>query len=67
MIEIVVNGTPRKVARGTTILTLLEALAITPDRVAVELDRVIIKAPRWPETTLNDGARIEIVHFVGGG
>ena len=48
-------------------MTLLEALAITPDRVAVELDRVIIKAPRWPETTLNDGARIEIVHFVGGG
>jgi len=67
MIEIVVNGTPRKVARGTTILTLLEALAIKPDRVAVELDRVIIKAPRWPETTLKDGARIEIVHFVGGG
>lgn len=67
MIEIVVNGTPRKVAQGTTILTLLEALAIKPDRVAVELDRVIIKAPRWPETTLNDGARIEIVHFVGGG
>ncbi|MBM3752730.1 MAG: sulfur carrier protein ThiS [Acidobacteria bacterium] len=65
--EIVVNGTPRNVAQGTTILTLLEALAITPDRVAVELDRVIIKAPRWPETTLNDGARIEIVHFVGGG
>jgi len=48
-------------------LTLLEALAIKPDRVAVELDRVIIKAPRWPETTLKDGARIEIVHFVGGG
>jgi thiamine biosynthesis protein ThiS len=67
MIEIVVNGTPRKVAQGTTILTLLEALAIKPDRVAVELDRVIIKAPRWPETSLNDGARLEIVHFVGGG
>jgi len=67
MIEIVVNGTPRKVAQGTTILTLLEALAIKEDRVAVELDRVIIKAPRWPETALNEGARIEIVHFVGGG
>jgi thiamine biosynthesis protein ThiS len=67
MIEIVVNGTPRKVAPGTTILTLLEALAIKPDRVAVELDRVIIKAQRWRDTSLNDGARIEIVHFVGGG
>ncbi len=67
MIEIVVNGTPRKVAQGTTILTLLEALAIKPDRVAVELDRVIVKTPRWPETALNDGARVEIVHFVGGG
>ena len=67
MIEIVVNGIARGVPEGTTIATLLEALTIKPDRVAVELDRVIVKAPRWPETPLNSGARVEIVHFVGGG
>ena len=67
MIEIVVNGESRQVPVGTTITGLLATLGIPPERVAVELDRAIIKSPAWPETTLQPGARIEIVHFVGGG
>ena len=67
MIEIVVNGEARQVPQGTTITGLLAQLGIRPDRVAVELDRVIIKSSFWSETTLAPGAKIEIVHFVGGG
>jgi thiamine biosynthesis protein ThiS len=67
MIEIVVNGDPRQVPPGTTITGLLASLGIPPERVAVELDRAIIKSAAWPETPLQPGARIEIVHFVGGG
>lgn len=67
MIEIVVNGEPRQVPQGTTITGLLGHLGIRPDRVAVELNRVIIKSSFWPETTLAPGAQLEIVHFVGGG
>lgn len=67
MIEIVVNGEARQVPQGTTITGLLAQLGIRPDRVAVELDRVIIKSSFWPEATLAPGAKIEIVHFVGGG
>lgn len=37
------------------------------DRVAVELNRNIIPRELWSETSLNDGDRLEIVHFVGGG
>jgi sulfur carrier protein len=37
------------------------------DRVAVELNRDIVPRDRWAETTLNDGDRLEVVHFVGGG
>ena len=67
MIEIVVNGDPLQVPAGTTITGLLAILGIPPDRVAVELDRAIIKNIFWPETELRPAARIEIVHFVGGG
>ena len=67
MIEIVVNGDPRQVPAGTTITGLLAILAIPPERVAVELDRAIIKNIFWPQTELRTGAQIEIVHFVGGG
>jgi len=66
-IEIVVNGETRTAPPGQTILDLLQQLQLDPARVAVEMDRRIIKQPRWSETVLEPGARLEIVQFVGGG
>ena len=65
--EIKVNGESRSVAEGETIRTLLTALRLDPARVAVELDREIVKPPVWGETALRPGAELEIVQFVGGG
>jgi sulfur carrier protein len=67
MIDIVVNGEPRTVSEGQTILDLLRELELEPARVAVELDRRIVKQPRWAETVLAHGSTLEIVQFVGGG
>ncbi|MBM3783045.1 MAG: sulfur carrier protein ThiS [Acidobacteria bacterium] len=67
MIEIVVNGNSREIAAGTSVLALLEALGLRPERVAVELNRSIVKTAAWSGTTLEAGAKVEIVHFVGGG
>ena len=67
MIEIVVNGEPKTAAEGQTILGLLRQLEMDPERVAVELDRRIVKQPHWAETELRTGAQVEIVQFVGGG
>jgi sulfur carrier protein len=66
-ISISVNGEQRSAEEGQTILELLRQLRIDPARVAVELDRRIVKQPRWAETELVSGAEIEIVQFVGGG
>ena len=66
-IDIIVNGRPQAAPQGQTILGLLHQLQLDPARVAVELDRRIVKQPRWPETVLEPGAQIEIVQFVGGG
>jgi thiamine biosynthesis protein ThiS len=66
-IRIVVNGEDRTVPEGQTILGLLRDLEIDPARVAVELDRLIVKQPQWDATSLRAGARLEIVRFVGGG
>jgi sulfur carrier protein len=67
LVNIVVNGEPRSAAEGQTILGLLNDLKLDPSRVAVELDRRILKQPLWAETVLRSGAEIEIVQFVGGG
>ena len=67
MIEITVNGEPQTAPEGLSILGLLQQLQLDPERVAVELDRRIVKQPHWPETVLRTGAQLEIVQFVGGG
>jgi sulfur carrier protein len=67
MIEITVNGEPQSAPEGQTILGLLHQLELDPARVAVELDRRIVKQPSWQETVLQAGAQLEIVQFVGGG
>jgi len=66
-VDIVVNGEQQTVRDGETILDLLHQLQLDPARVAVELNRRIVKQPLWPETHLEPGAQIEIVQFVGGG
>lgn len=66
-IRIVVNGESRTAPNGETVLGLLGSLNLDPARVAVELDRRILKQPRWADTVLADGAHLEIVQFVGGG
>ena len=66
-IDIVVNGEPRAASEGQTILDLLHQLELDPARVAVELDRRIVRQPHWGETVLRAGAQLEIVQFVGGG
>jgi sulfur carrier protein len=67
MIEIVVNGGTHRIGEGQTLLGLLKELDLDPARVAIELDRKIVKQPHWGETVLHPGAKLEIVQFVGGG
>jgi thiamine biosynthesis protein ThiS len=65
--EIVINGQAREAPEGQTVPALLEELGLDPSRVAVELDGGILRQTLWAETALHPGARLEIVHFVGGG
>jgi sulfur carrier protein len=62
-----INGEARSVSTVSNVKELLEFLAISQDRIAVELNRRIIRRQEWATTTLNDRDRIEIVQFVGGG
>jgi thiamine biosynthesis protein ThiS len=50
-----------------TVNELLASLGIDPRQVAVELNLEILPKDMYQTMNLNDGDRIEIVHFVGGG
>ena len=66
-IQIVVNGQLRVASRSQSLSELLAWLGVDPARVAVELDRSIIRREDWDKTKVGDGATLEIVQFVGGG
>jgi thiamine biosynthesis protein ThiS len=66
-ISIIVNGEARAARAGDTISDLVRALDLDPERLAIELDRRIVKRAEWATTVLPAGAQIEIVQFVGGG
>ena len=65
--QITINGEAHNTPGPLSILGLLHSLEIDPERVAIELDRQIVKAKNWDSTLLAPGAQLEIVQFVGGG
>ena len=65
--EVVVNGSPKAVRPGVTLLELLAELALDPRTVVVEHNRRIVRRPALGETPVAAGDAIELVHFVGGG
>ncbi len=65
--DIVLNGERRTVADGITVLGLLELLKIQPQRVAVELNREIVKKDRYGTTAIKEGDSLEVVSFMAGG
>ncbi len=63
---LIVNGKPTETAPGTTIRQLLETLGLKPERVAIELNRRLVRAPDY-DRILQDNDALEVVTFVGGG
>jgi thiamine biosynthesis protein ThiS len=63
----VVNGEAREVPEKMTLSGLIIHLALAPERLAVEVNRQVVRRANWIETMLAEGDRVEIVHFVGGG
>ena len=66
-IEIELNGEPRRVPEGATLAEMLVFLGLPVDRVAVEVNRNIVRKTEWENCRIEAGAAIEVVHFVGGG
>ena len=63
---IIVNGQPKEVAEGTTVAQLVAQHNLTPTKVAIELNRRLLRTEKY-DTPLKAGDEIELVTFVGGG
>ena len=66
-LEIRLNGEAFRVPSGSTVADLVRQLRLAEDRVAVELDRRIVRRGEWSVRPLQPGSAVEIVQIVGGG
>jgi sulfur carrier protein len=67
LINVQVNGEPRRAPSGQSVAALLAWLEVPSERVAVELNKSIVRKRDWTTTRVEGEACIEIVEFVGGG
>ena len=65
--QIQVNGESRNLRSGATVSDLLRELAVSSERVAVELNLEILDRQQFDRRLLQEGDRIEILSFIGGG
>jgi thiamine biosynthesis protein ThiS len=61
------NGEPQVLAAPMSVTALLGTLEVDPRRVAVEVNRVVVRRAQYDATVIGDGAEVEIVAFIGGG
>jgi thiamine biosynthesis protein ThiS len=64
--NVIVNAAERQVAEDATVRSLLAAMNLRPEKVAIELNRKLLRSGQYDQP-LKEGDRLEIVTFVGGG
>ena len=65
--KIFVNGDLRELEEEVSLNRLLELFSLPSQRIAVELNREVVRKKDWDTVTVREADTIEIVHFVGGG
>ena len=65
--RITVNGESRDLPEEATVAALLADLALPGTRVAVEVNRELVRRVQHAEHQLHEGDTVEVVTLVGGG
>jgi len=62
-----VNGAERELPDGTTVAALVAQLGAPETGTAVAVDLEVVPRGAWEQTTIPDGARVEVLTAVQGG
>lgn len=65
--QVYVNGEAKELSDPISLSELITQLDLPAARIAVELNRNVVRRNDWGATMLQDDDHLEIVHFVGGG
>jgi sulfur carrier protein len=66
-LRLIINGDDTELPDGLALDGLVNSLGLKPALIAIEVNGRIIRRANWNSTSLSEGDKVEIVHFVGGG
>lgn len=61
------NGESREVPADMNLEQLLAHFSLPSQRVAIELNKAVVRRTDWLNTKVSEADTIEVIHFVGGG
>jgi len=67
MIKITLNGEETEINSDLSVQNLIENLGIDVKKVAIERNLEIVSRSEYESVLLENGDKLEIVHFIGGG
>lgn len=67
MIQVIVNGEEKQYDKEMTLLEMMNDLSIADKVMAAAVNMNIVKQDSWGTHVLNDGDKVELLDFVGGG
>ncbi len=65
--KVFVNGETREISREMNLQEFLKHFSLPDERIAVELNKEVVRKKDWENIKINNADKIEIIHFVGGG
>jgi len=67
MIKVLLNGKNKTIKDKTNLNLLLKKLSIESNKVAIEINGVVVSKNDYEKKLIRTNDKIEIVHFIGGG
>ena len=65
--KVFINGDAKEIPGEINLSELLKRFSLPQERIAVELNKEVVRKKDWETVKINDADKIEIIHFVGGG
>ena len=65
--EITLNGEKFTLETGSNIVNLIDKLDLDVNKLAIERNLEIVPKSKFAMTIIEEGDKLEIVHFIGGG
>lgn len=65
--KVFINGENKEFTNEINLSQLLKTLDLPTERIAIELNKDVVRKKDWQDTKVSDQDKIEIIHFVGGG